>query len=101
MVAAHARSDLLALYRALLRSAATFPSRNRAGLIAEIKAEWRANAGLAPGPERDAKVALAADGVRQMQAYGAAAAAPGDADIGPGRGLYGGGGGGMPFGGGG
>ena len=80
---------LLALYRRMLKSAAVFPSKNRAGLLAEIKAEWRANAGLEPGPERDAKRALAADGLRQLEAY-TAASRPGDASIGPGQGLYGG-----------
>jgi hypothetical protein len=84
------RSDLLSLYRRMLRSAAVFPSRNRAGLVVEIKAEWRANAGLEPSPRRDAQIALAADGLRQLDAYGAAAAAPGEAEIGPGRGLHGG-----------
>ena len=86
---------LLTLYRRMLKAATVFPSRNRAGLVAEIKAEWRASAGLAEnGPEARAKCALAADGLRQLQAYSAAASGPGDASIGPGQGLYGG----SPFG---
>ena len=92
-----APTHLPSLYRRMLKAAAVFPSRNRAGLVAEIKAEWRASAGLGPGPEREAKRALAADGLRQLEAYGAAAAGPGDASIGPGQGLYGG----SPFAGGG
>jgi len=83
-------ADLLPLYRRMLRAAAIFPSKNRAGLLAEIKAEWRASAGLGAGPERDAKRALAADGLRQLEAYTAASRGPGDASIGPGQGLYGG-----------
>ena len=82
-------SDLVALYRRMLKAAAAFPSKNRAGLVAEIKVEWRANAGLGEGPERQAKRALAADGLRQLEAYAAAASGPGDASIGPGKGLYG------------
>jgi hypothetical protein len=89
--------NLVALYRRMLKAATVFPSRNRAGLLAEIKAEWRVSAGLGEGPEADAKRALAADGLRQLEAYTAAASGPGDASIGPGQGLYGG----SPFGGGG
>jgi LYR motif-containing protein 4 len=38
------KSQLLSLYRKLLRSAATFPSKNRAGLYQSIRAEWRDHA---------------------------------------------------------
>ena len=81
MMATLSRSELLALYRRTLRAAAVFPSKNRAGLAREIRDEWRRNAAMPPGPARDAQHKLAADSLRQLDAY-VGAADPGRPDAG-------------------
>merc|ERR1711865_45939 len=45
-VALLTRSETLSLYRALLRSALTFPSMRRASIVTDIRTEFRDHAGV-------------------------------------------------------
>jgi hypothetical protein len=57
------------LYKDLLRSASTFPSKNRAGIYREIRREWRVHA-IQPDPEVVRKqVAVAYKGLQQLRQY--------------------------------
>jgi len=59
----------LRLYRHILKAAKTFPSKNRAGLIEEIKTEFRENAGATDAGDVQKKLALARDGLDRMRAF--------------------------------
>ena len=64
------RTNLLQLYRHLLRSAANYPSRNRVGIYNSIRDEFRENAAM--NPEDDftrEKVALAYKGLSQLRQF--------------------------------
>mmetsp|Transcript_4566 Transcript_4566/g.11531 ORF Transcript_4566/g.11531 Transcript_4566/m.11531 type:complete len:88 (-) Transcript_4566:1942-2205(-) len=62
-------SKTLLLYRHILKAAARFPTKNRAGLITEIKTEFREFRGLTGGTELKSKIAMAMDGLGRMQAF--------------------------------
>ena len=49
----------LKLYRHILKAAKSFPSKNRNGLIEEIKTEFRENAGATDAGDVQKKIALA------------------------------------------
>mmetsp|Transcript_16356 Transcript_16356/g.48815 ORF Transcript_16356/g.48815 Transcript_16356/m.48815 type:complete len:128 (-) Transcript_16356:24-407(-) len=69
-MAAPARTEILALYRRILFSAARFPSKNRDRVYAEIRDEFRRNAPLAPGSDRALEeVALAERSLKQLEQY--------------------------------
>ena len=59
----------LRLYRHILKAAKTFPSKNRAGIIEEIKTEFRENAGATDAGDVQKKLALARDGLDRMRAF--------------------------------
>ena len=63
------RAQILSLYRRILFAAARFPSKNRAGLIEEIKTEFRENAGATDAGDVQKKLALARDGLDRMRAF--------------------------------
>ena len=67
--AAAAAADTRALYRALLRTAARFPSRKRLAILADIRAEFRAGASLAEPRAVAAARALAEEGLATMRKY--------------------------------
>ena len=59
----------LRLYRHILKAAKTFPSKNRAGLIEEIKTEFRVARGETDGEVLKKKLALARDGLDRLRAF--------------------------------
>jgi Complex 1 protein (LYR family) len=65
-----ASTTLLSLYRRLLRSAASFPSKNRTGIYQAIQQEFRENVGLDPsGEETKKKVEMALKGLTQLRQF--------------------------------
>jgi len=73
MVAAAANESsraLLVLYRRLLRSCASYPSKNRWGIYEAIREEFRENALLDPSSD-DAKkqIGIAYKGLQQLRMY--------------------------------
>jgi hypothetical protein len=62
--------NLLWVYRRLLRSAATYPSRNRIGIYQSIREEFRENVDLNPLEEAtQQKIALAYKGLSQLRQF--------------------------------
>ena len=53
----------MTLYRHVLKAAARFPSKNRDGIVAEIKTEFRVARGETDGEVLKKKLALARDGL--------------------------------------
>lgn len=62
-------SSTLLLYRHILKAASRFPSKNRAGIVAEIKSEFREARGETDAGELKKKLALARDGLDRMRAF--------------------------------
>ena len=62
-------ASTLLLYRHILKAAARFPSKNRAGLIEEIKVEFREARGVTDAGELKKKITLAKDGLDRMRAF--------------------------------
>jgi hypothetical protein len=61
--------NLLHLYRVLVKKAKVFPSKNRAGILREIRTDFRKNKNLTD-PDKIAKcVAVAVKGVEQLSMY--------------------------------
>jgi hypothetical protein len=60
---------LLQLYKKLLRSAATYPSKNRAGIYQAIREEWRENKTLEPQEKRDKQITVAYKGLEQLRQF--------------------------------
>lgn len=66
------RKELLTLYRLLLRSAETYPSRNRESIYQAIREEWRENASLTAendGPAIQKHVTVAYKGLSQLRQF--------------------------------
>jgi hypothetical protein len=63
------RPALLRLYKDLLRSAATFPSKNRAGIYREIRSEWRVHASQQDEAVLQRQVAVAYKGLQQLRQF--------------------------------
>jgi hypothetical protein len=63
------RSSVLKLYKDILGAAKKFPSIKRKGIIAEIKLEFRENAGLTDPQEIEKRVSLAIKGYGQLAMY--------------------------------
>lgn len=58
------------LYRSLLRSAATYPSKNRMGIYQSIREEFRDNIDLDPSDEAtQRKVSIAIKGLSQLKQF--------------------------------
>jgi hypothetical protein len=60
---------LLQLYKKLLRSSATYPSKNRAKIYQAIREEWRENKELEPQEKRDKEIAVAYKGLEQLRQF--------------------------------
>jgi len=64
------RPALLQLYKRLLRSAETYPSKNRLGIYQSIREEWRINKSLQPdNPKLDKELAIAYKGLQQLRQF--------------------------------
>lgn len=63
------RKELLVLYRKLLRSAATFPSKKRESIYQAIREEWRENAALTQEEKIQKQVAVAYKGLTQLRQF--------------------------------
>jgi hypothetical protein len=62
--------ELLHLYRRLLRSCATYPSKNRWGIYKAIQEEFRDNVNLNPDdPKTQMQISVAYKGLSQLRMY--------------------------------
>jgi hypothetical protein len=63
-------TELLHLYRRLLRSCATYPSKNRWGIYEAIREEFRDNRTMNPDdPKTQKQIQVAYKGLGQLQMY--------------------------------
>lgn len=60
---------LLSLYKQILGSAKTFPSKNRIRIISEIREEFRRNSVETDQQKIDTAVGIARKGLMQLQMY--------------------------------
>jgi hypothetical protein len=64
------KQELLHLYRRLLRSGASFPSKNAAGIVQSIRDDFRDNKALDPMSEKaQNKIYLARKGLDQLRQF--------------------------------
>ncbi len=63
------RAQVLTLYRHLLRHAAVFPSRKRAGILSDIRLEFRERASLAEPAARAQAWEVGVRGLDTMKKY--------------------------------
>ena len=64
-----ARQEVLRLYRQLLKFGRVYPSKNRQGLLQEIKNEFKEGKGISSHEEIKKRIATAKDGVAQMRVF--------------------------------
>jgi len=69
MAAGSSRKDLLSLYRKLLRSAATYPSKNRDGIYQAIREEWRDHVKQQDAEKIRKQIAVAYKGLEQLRQF--------------------------------
>jgi hypothetical protein len=62
-------SSTIHLYRAVLRSALRFPSRNKLAIVEEIKHEFRAHKALTDDGEIAHRLNIARDGLDRLNAF--------------------------------
>jgi|TARA_B110000977_G_scaffold193923_1_gene269639 hypothetical protein len=62
-------ASTLTLYRHVLKAATKFPSKNRLGIVAEIKTEFREAKGVTDGEVLRKKLQLARDGLDRLRAF--------------------------------
>ena len=72
------RSALLRLYRDLLAHARRFPSKKRAGIVADVRAEWREKRALRDPARVAHAVEVAVRGLATLRKYTALDARAGD-----------------------
>lgn len=63
------RKELLVLYKQILRSAKTFPSKNRAKIYQAIREEWRDYVDCTDEDKIQKQVAVAYKGLSQLRQY--------------------------------
>jgi Complex 1 protein (LYR family) len=63
------RFELLMLYRRLLRSAATYPSKKRASIYQAIREEWRDDAKLTDADKIQLRITVAYKGLTQLKQF--------------------------------
>ena len=63
------RREVLSLYRQLLKYGKVYPTKNREGLLKEIKAEFREGKGLSNRADIEEKIAVARSGIEQMRLF--------------------------------
>jgi hypothetical protein len=67
--AAFPRAALLRLYRDLLAHARRFPSKKRAGIVADVRAEWREKRALADPARTAHAIEVAVRGLATLRKY--------------------------------
>ena len=73
--------ELLHLYRRLLRSCATYPSKNRHGIYKAIQEEFRDNINLDPeDPKTQRQIEVAYKGLGQLRMYDSMVLSKGNPD---------------------
>ena len=73
--------ELLHLYRKLLRSCATYPSKNRSGIYKAIQEEFRENVDLHPDdPKTQKQISVAYKGLSQLRMYDSVVLSKGNPD---------------------
>ena len=75
------RTDVLRLYRAILRAAARFPSKKRASIIEDIKLEFREGAVVREPAAVQRRLAVAHDGLVRLRQYSGLERAATDWDV--------------------
>ena len=65
-----AREALLQLYKQLLRSSQTFPSKNRAGIYQAIREEWREHKDQEDETKLNRQITIAYKGLSQLRQFG-------------------------------
>ncbi|GKY91299.1 hypothetical protein MPSEU_000102300 [Mayamaea pseudoterrestris] len=68
MAASHGREALLQLYKQLLRSAETFPSKNRLKIYQAIRDDWRDNKHI-EGVKLQQQLSVAYKGLSQLRQF--------------------------------
>ncbi|EEC49609.1 predicted protein [Phaeodactylum tricornutum CCAP 1055/1] len=63
------RPSLLILYKQLLRSCETYPSKNRMGIYQAIREEWKENKDLTHKDKLDKQIAIAYKGLSQLRQF--------------------------------
>lgn len=64
------REALLTLYKQLLRSAQTYPSKKRAGIYQAIREEWRDHKDLQDEVKVNMQISMAYKGLSQLRQFG-------------------------------
>mmetsp|Transcript_15225 Transcript_15225/g.28904 ORF Transcript_15225/g.28904 Transcript_15225/m.28904 type:complete len:109 (-) Transcript_15225:31-357(-) len=64
-----AREALLQLYKQLLRSCQTYPSKNRAGIYQAIREEWRDHRDQRDETKLNRQITIAYKGLSQLRQY--------------------------------
>lgn len=64
------REALLQLYKQLLRSCQTYPSKNRAGMYQAIREEWRDHKDQADETKLNQQITIAYKGLSQLRQFG-------------------------------
>ena len=63
------RRDLLILYKKILRSAATYPSKKREGIYQAIREEWRDHSSLQDVVKIRTQIGVAYKGLEQLRQF--------------------------------
>lgn len=69
MMSSSSRKELLVLYKQLLRSAETFPSKNRKSIYQAIREEWRDYVNCVDSPIIHRQLSVAYKGLSQLRQY--------------------------------
>lgn len=67
------RALLLRLYKDTMRNARVFPSKNRAGIVREIRAEWRKKTTIQDPEQQKAAIKAGIEGLKYLRQYTKAA----------------------------
>lgn len=73
--------DVVKVYRSILRAAKTFPSRNKEGMIAEIKTEFRSNKDVSDPEKVEEMRKLAMQSLEQLRSWSASDSGSQDSGI--------------------
>mmetsp|Transcript_24513 Transcript_24513/g.34262 ORF Transcript_24513/g.34262 Transcript_24513/m.34262 type:complete len:90 (+) Transcript_24513:223-492(+) len=66
-LASFGRKDVLAMYRELMRLGKRYPSKNRDGIVREIRLDFKKNVGITREDEKQKEIKRAYTGLLQMR----------------------------------